>query len=441
MKHRSKILIALVILVTFSLYNIILHYKNQSGKFFQKIEQSLIDIPIFKNDKKEEEPVTKLKLIESLTECSPFNLSAKQFTVTIDGVTYPKIVPLRDNASINFDCINKAPKPKIILLWTPFYDRDTFYYGLGKYEPFKQHKCPAYNCEITKDKSRLNESDIVVVSFQNRIDTIPGNKLYPNQQWVFVLIESPVHLNGFSAHNNKFNLAATYRLDANFMSHYAYESHLAWEENPRFNPNFDYYEGKTDFAAIVVSNCGGSSGRLQYVNEMKKYVPVKVYGACGESCPSAFDNGTNADCKVIIGHKFKFFLAFENSLCKDYITEKFFIILRYNIIPVVLGAGIYEDYVPKSGYINVLDYKSPKDLTDYLLYLDKNRTAYNSYFQWKKYAYKKYDGVFAAEICEFCIKAHLDAYTGIEKKFISNFDQYWNAGVDCKSTKTYPQLP
>ena len=79
-------------------------------------------------------------------------MTAKQFKVEIDGVRYPQLVPLRDNATIDFDCINKGKNPKLILLWTPFYDRDDFYFGLGKFEPFKKHRCPAYNCEVKKDK-------------------------------------------------------------------------------------------------------------------------------------------------------------------------------------------------------------------------------------------------------------------------------------------------
>ena len=59
----------------------------------------------------------------------------------------------------------------------------------------------------------------------------------------------------------------------------------------------------------------------RYVEELKQHLPVDVYGQCGSlKCPrSAPDH-----CSSLLKNKYKFYLAFENSLCKDYVTEKFF---------------------------------------------------------------------------------------------------------------------
>ena len=75
---------------------------------------------------------------------------------------------------------------------------------------------------------------------------------------------------------------------------------------------------------------------------------VDIYGKCGMECPSRLENGTVVSdyyCKEYIFTKYKFYLAFENSLCTDYITEKFFLALNKNIIPVVMGQGHYDLYV------------------------------------------------------------------------------------------------
>ncbi len=36
-------------------------------------------------------------------------------------------------------------------------------------------------------------------------------------------------------------------------------------------------------------------------------------------------------------HTYKFFLALENSICEDYVTEKVWMRLRHPIVPIVFG--------------------------------------------------------------------------------------------------------
>lgn len=59
---------------------------------------------------------------------------------------------------------------------------------------------------------------------------------------------------------------------------------------------------------------------------------------------------------------------------------------RNDMVPIVLGAykEDYENALPPHSYINVDDFKSIRQLTDYLTYLNKNDTAYASYFAWKE---------------------------------------------------------
>ena len=41
--------------------------------------------------------------------------------------------------------------------------------------------------------------------------------------------------------------------------------------------------------------------------------------------------GTRADCWKMVAKKYKYYLAFENSNCVDYITEKFWDALKYKV--------------------------------------------------------------------------------------------------------------
>ncbi len=57
------------------------------------------------------------------------------------------------------------------------------------------------------------------------------------------------------------------------------------------------------------------------------------------------------------------------------------------MVPIVLGA-YKEDYIstlPPQSYINVDDFRSIRELAAYLKYLDKNDTAYATYFAWRQF--------------------------------------------------------
>ena len=71
-----------------------------------------------------------------------------------------------------------------------------------------------------------------------------------------------------------------------------------------------------------------------------------------------------------------FYLAFENSVCKEYITEKFWN-LKHLIVPIVLSRRVFNHTkIPDNVYIAVDDFNNVEELAKYLLYLQKNETAY-----------------------------------------------------------------
>ena len=84
---------------------------------------------------------------------------------------------------------------------------------------------------------------------------------------------------------------------------------------------------------------------MKYIKELQKYIKIDVFGKCGTKCPERFENKTEGACKEILAKDYKFYFSFENSLCTDYITEKFHDTLMLNIIPVVMGQGSYDLYV------------------------------------------------------------------------------------------------
>ena len=61
------------------------------------------------------------------------------------------------------------------------------------------------------------------------------------------------------------------------------------------------------------------------VESLQEYLPVDVYGVCGPLQCSATEQDY---CYKMLEKNYKFYIAFENSLCTDYVTEKFFDVAR-----------------------------------------------------------------------------------------------------------------
>lgn len=59
------------------------------------------------------------------------------------------------------------------------------------------------------------------------------------------------------------------------------------------------------------------------------------------------------------------------------------------MVPIVYGMKLenYIELAPPNSFIHIDQFASIADLTKYLIYLDKNDTAYANYFAWKAYGY------------------------------------------------------
>ncbi|XP_064611569.1 glycoprotein 3-alpha-L-fucosyltransferase A-like [Liolophura sinensis] len=170
----------------------------------------------------------------------------------------------------------------------------------------------------------------------------------------------------------------TYREDSDFV--YSYNQVERHRDNSSFTDV--KIERKSKLAIAMISNCFATNNRLEYIQELRKHMPLDFYGHCaGRVCsPGA--------CNDAAMKKYKFYLAFENGNCMSYITEKFWNpLLLFEAVPVVLGGSSPRDYelvAPPGSYINTADFSSPKELAAYLLKLDKNDQLYMEYHKWRR---------------------------------------------------------
>lgn len=174
-----------------------------------------------------------------------------------------------------------------------------------------------------------------------------------------------------------------------------------WKYPKTANQLWKRIKRKTKPIIWFVSNCQARSGREMYISELAKHVGVDVYGKCGNhTCPR------NTDCFGVVAEpNYFFYLSFENSLCEDYVTEKLYNPLSYDLVPIVYGGANYSVFAPPGSYIDALDFDSPEELAKYLKALMKNSREYAKYFEWKKhYRVDKSAHRAACNLCEFLHK-------------------------------------
>ena len=195
--------------------------------------------------------------------------------------------------------------------------------GLGQTErgqnQFLDDQCPVNTCYLTDNHSYGPMAKAVL--FQNHL-AIPTFKRPSHQIWIMFLLESPMHTQHFHHYKNLINMTATYRMDSTIVT--PYERFVPYKNASQYQllpPKRNYASGKTKKIAWFVSNCRTHNNRMQYALELSKYIDVDIYGPCGKfKCQKS----EAKKCYEKLSTDYKFYLAFENSNCKDYITEKLF---------------------------------------------------------------------------------------------------------------------
>ncbi len=293
---------------------------------------------------------------------------------------------LRTLRTVGKDAIYFPKKPKVVAFWDPRAAKPHPSFGLDiDRDPFR--KCPESACIPLPSDGTLEDADAVIFNTRRigllmQPETFP-KRAHPGQIFVFHNMESPLRTNGLLKHpvfNDAFNLTMTYRTDSDIPVELIHVFPLPDTEEIPIERNL--YKSKTKMVVWFVSACTKSgSPRIQYAAELAKFISVDIYGECGNLTCS---KGEKESCIEMAEKTYKFYLSFENSACIDYVTEKLRHPLSNNMIPIVMGGVNYDVRAPPHSVINVRDYKSPKDLAEYLTLLDKNEKLYEDYFAWKK---------------------------------------------------------
>ncbi|XP_008571286.1 PREDICTED: alpha-(1,3)-fucosyltransferase 5-like [Galeopterus variegatus] len=263
--------------------------------------------------------------------------------------------------------------PLLILLWTWPFNKPVALSRCSEMQP------GSADCQLTANRSMYPQADAVIVHHWD-ISSRPQSQLPPSprppgQRWVWFSLESPSNCRQLKALDGYFNLTMSYRRDSDIFTPYGWLE--TWPGQPADGQV--NLSAKTKLVAWVVSNWKADSARVQYYQMLKTHLKVDVYGKA--HMPLAR--------KTMMEQlaQYKFYLAFENSLHPDYITEKLWKnALQAWAVPVVMGPSRsgYEQFLPPDAFIHVEDFQSPKHLAEYLQLLDKDHARYLSYFRWRE---------------------------------------------------------
>ena len=298
----------------------------------------------------------------------------------------------------------RPEKVKKILIYTSFFGITTVADGLKK--SIEKCKNLSGECVVTTNRSEIAESAAVVFHASdywglNKTD-MPKYR-HPRQVWVFFSMEANPSMSG-PLPNHTFNWTMSYRRDATLPTPYGgpYVKKTQEELKGVKSATYDYFSEKTKFAVIQVSNCGDTARRYRIIHELSKHIELEQFGKCPGKVICEVGKVTFEECSNKL-KPYKFYLAFENSYCRDYITEKYWQsqLNRYQI-PVVAYSNTTLQLLPPHSYINIFDFPSLKAVADKLYEVGSNKTLYNSYFEWQNY----YKGAGRDTYCVMCKFLH-----------------------------------
>ncbi|XP_066975390.1 alpha-(1,3)-fucosyltransferase C-like [Macrobrachium rosenbergii] len=286
-----------------------------------------------------------------------------------------------------------------------------FHYTLS--EELKAAGCPSWRCTFTHNRTDIETADAVVFSSVEMTLKDAPHYRTPSQRWVWVTLEAPRGVTGVhdldvirrENLHHLINWTMTYNRYADVIGSYGhFRSKDKTPLPPRPNLSSSYpgvirkyldaleknitladvmgrawreFVNRPRLVSWVASHCPTISKREQYVDELVKYAPVDIYGRCGNLV--CLPKNPFHECwNHTMGRLYLFYLAFENDLCDDYISEKLYRALYYKLVPVVWGGNGYESVMVPGSYINARHYH-PKDLAKLLLDLQEDPVAYGRY--------------------------------------------------------------
>lgn len=255
-----------------------------------------------------------------------------------------------------------------ILLWTNR-NHNTFMFLQEGNKVFSNNDCLFRNCIIvntTSDPTPVTQYDALLFNAVTLYATPEMHLPYQrsiNQKYVLVSLESAASYPISAKYNNFFNWTWTYKLSSDISFQYIIikdrdgriigpkkDMHwIPYATMKQTNKNIiRKLQNKTKAVAWIVSNCDIMMSKYESFvtdlrDELGKYEhTLDIFGECGNI------NYLNAEIRkyhVLIKRQYYFYLAFEDSMAEDFVTDQLLIALNHFAVPVVFGGANYTRYI------------------------------------------------------------------------------------------------
>ena len=389
-------------------------YFRNAAHLFGNVETKDVQLPWLEIRKQEVKTTVSRHERTSLLNKQYVSLPALNYPTTAhedsyQNVTYKTLFQTRNKPNISYEKLFDMNKNKKLIL---FYNPCNFQITRNITNlTYSFENCESKNCRVTFNQNDANISDAVIFHWFKQLKSYPDFNRPRNQVWIFIQHENTrdyanrtKNFNWFKVGMQKtFNWTMTY-------SNYA-DIHLPYGKmkiKPD-RPQKDYLKiakSKTKDAIWVVSHCPTSGRREDYVNILKKYIDVEILGACGRNWTCGVRSNHELDnCFSVLNKTYRYYLAFENDLCEDYVSEKFYENYKYDLLLVSRAGHPLKRQVniDKDAYINTKDFKDAHELGMYLSKLSKNDTQYAKMLAKKdRYEVVHYQELFKDSMCSIC---------------------------------------
>lgn len=308
-------------------------------------------------------------------------------------ITYNQSFPFLRCQPLNNTAAAKPTNKPVMLLW--FWPEN---------RKFDFQDCKTLfkidSCYLTDDRSLYSRAQAVLVyhgAIHDDLSNLPSLPRGRFQRWIWFNMNPPNRTQRIEGLQGLFNLTLSYRRDADI--------HVRWKLTVKKNPKDDFVLPKKKHMVCWIvdgDDLHKKSGKsYDYYRELVKYIKVDVFDSSSDNFKGENFFLTISSCK--------FYLSFEDSIYRDYITEAFNGPLAAGTVPIVLGPTRrnYEDFAPGSSFVHVDDFSEPAKLAEHLLRLEKDNETYMRYFNWRRFYTAKHHPTeekheFAHAICQAC---------------------------------------